>query len=187
MPQPELNWTLLNGALASLILGEKQAYLDLLKQIQKNGLYSADPAEHDLANFFLEVSRTLLEKRRISASIRTLYDKPQETFALLLFAMWDWEGKSAFSDAGTLLETFKMNVPESAWETAYKPLAEKYLADWNLLKPVESELEKTNSPEAATALFKTLKAVRSQLQTGTKINERIDEIEQRLLEKGAKP
>jgi hypothetical protein len=187
MPQPQKSWTILNGALACLLSGETQPAWDLLNQIQKGGLYATAPADLPLANFFLEVSRTLLEKKPVSASITKLYDSQQDTFALLLFAIWDWEGKSAFSDAGMLLETFEKRVAKGTWEADYKPLAEKYLADWKLLEPVEKGLSQANSPDAATALLKTLQKARSQSQTGTKVNERMDAIEKALLAKGAKP
>ena len=187
MPQPQKSWTILNGALACLLAGETQPALDLLGQIQKEGLYSTGSADSALANFFIEVSRTLLEKKPISASIKNLYDSKQEAFALLLFAIWDWEAKSAFSDAGMLLETFQQRVEKGTWEADYKPLAGKYLADWKLLEPVEKGLPQATSPDAATALLKALQKARSQSQTGTKVNERMDAIEKALLAKGAKP
>ncbi|MEI6278709.1 MAG: serine/threonine-protein kinase [Verrucomicrobiae bacterium] len=186
MPQPQKSWTVLNGVLACLLLGETQPALDLLRPLNKDGLYSTDPADSILANFFLEVSRTLLGNKPVPASIRNLYKSKQEAFALLLFAIWDWEAKSAFSDAGTLLVTFRGCVGEGMWEASYKPLAEKYLADWNLLEPVENGLAKATSPEAATALLKTLREARSQTQTGNRVNERMDAIEKDLLAKGAK-
>jgi serine/threonine protein kinase len=187
IPEPEKSWTILNGALASLLLGETQPALDLLSQIQKAGLYSTEAADATLANFFVEVSRTLLEKKPVPASIKNLYSSKQDVFALLLFAIWDWEAKSDFSDAGMLLATFQKRVGAGTWEAEYKPLAEKYLADWKLLEPIETGLPKAASPDAASALLKALRNARSQAQTGTKVNERMDAIEKALLAKGAKP
>jgi len=187
MPQPQKNWTILNNALACLLLGETQPALDLMAQLRKEGLYSTEPADTALANFFVEVSRTLLEKKPVPAAIRNIYGSQQETFALLLYAIWDWEAKSAFSDAGMLLETFQRNAGKDTWEADYKPLAENYLADWRLLEPLEKGLPQVSSPEAATALLKTLRGARSRSQTGTRVNERMDAIEKDLLAKGAKP
>jgi hypothetical protein len=187
MPEPLKSWTNLNFALASLLLGETQPALDVLSQLNKKGLYSTASADAALANFFVEVSRTLLEKKPVPASIRNLYDAKQDVFALLLFAIWDWEAKSSFSDAGMLLATFQRRVGAGTWEANYKPLAEKYLADWKLLEPIEKGLPQATSPDAATTLLKALRNARSQAQTGTKVNERMDTIEKALLAKGAKP
>lgn len=187
MPQPQKNWAALNAALASLLLGESQPALDLLKPLRKDGPYSIAPADQTLASLFVETSRTLLENKPISGSIRNLYSDKQEVFAMLLFGIWDWEVKSAFSDAGTLLGSFRGRVDSKSWEAQYKPLAEKYLADWKIVEPIINGVDNANTPEAATALLKTLKSARSQLQTGTKVNERLDSIEKALIEKGGKP
>lgn len=187
MPQPQKNWATLNAALASLFLGEAQPALELLKPLRKDGPYSVEPADQTLANMFVEVSRTLLENKPVSGSIRSLYSDKQEVFAMLLFGIWDWEVKSAFSDAGTLLASFQQRVNGKSWESQYKPLAEKYLADWKLLEPLVSGVDKANTPAEATDLLKMLRSARSQLQTGTKASERLDAIEKTLVEKGAKP
>ncbi|MEI6072125.1 MAG: serine/threonine-protein kinase [Verrucomicrobiae bacterium] len=187
LPQPEKNWAHLNFTLACFLLGETQPAFDLLKQIQKEGLYSKNPEDSALANFFPEVSRTLLEKKMVPASLSSLYDSKQETFALLLFGIWDWEQKAAFSDAALLLESFCERADKGMWEASYKPLAEKYLADWLFLEPVENGAKNISSPDAATALLKDLRKARSQTQTGNRVNERMDALEKELRAKGAKP
>ena len=187
MPQPQKNWAVLNASLACLFLGEGQPALELLKPLRKDGPYSVEAADQTLANMFVEVSRTVLENKPISGSIRNLYTDKQEVFAMLLFGIWDWEVKSAFSDAGILLGTFQKRVNEKGWEFQYKQLAEKYLADWKILEPIFNGLEKATTPAAATELLQQIKAARSRLQTGTKANERLDAIEKALVEKGGKP
>jgi len=187
MPQPQKNWAVLNASLACLFLGEGQPALELLKPLRKDGPYSVEAADQTLANMFVEVSRTVLENKPISGSIRNLYTDKQEVFAMLLFGIWDWEVKSAFSDAGILLGTFQKRVNEKGWEFQYKQLAEKYMADWKILEPIFNGLEKATTPAAATELLQQIKAARSRLQTGTKANERLDAIEKALVEKGGKP
>ena len=114
-----------------------------------------------------------------------MYDAKNEVFALLIFGVWDWEAKSDFSDAGLLLQTFVGRVPKDNWAFQYKPLAGKYLADWKILEPLEKGIGKLDSPAAATAFLNQIKSARSQIQTGTKISERLDALEKTA--KAAKP
>ncbi|MCK9589474.1 MAG: protein kinase [Terrimicrobiaceae bacterium] len=186
-PQPQKNWAVLNGALASLMLGEANPALADLKKMSEAGLYSTTQEDRQIANFFVEVSRVVSQNKPISATIRSLYDAPKEAFALLIFALWDWEAKSDFADAGALLQTFLTRVSPDDWASQYKPLAEKYLADWKLLEPLETGAGKVDSPASASVFLARIKNVRSQVQTGTKISDRLDELEKQTASKAAKP
>lgn len=185
-PQPQKNWAVMNGALASLLLGDVAPALGDMKNLNAAGLFSTSEQNQRLANFFVEVSRVLAQNQPVSASIRNLYDAKDEAFSLLIFGIWDWEAKSAFPDAGTLLRTFLSRVSQDDWSSQYKPLAEKYLADWKLLEPLEKGLGNADSPAAASALIQEIKAARSQIQTGNKINERLDAMEKELQARGGK-
>ena len=187
MPQPQKNWALLNSALASLLLGDIQPASEIFSKLSKEGLYSTQPDQLESANFFVNVSQVLSEKRRVPAATSSTYGSKKDAFALLLFAVWDWEAKSAFSDAGSLFGVFQKRVVGGTWEAEYKPLAEKYLADWKILAPIEKGLPGIATPDAATAALKSVTAARSSVQTGNRITERLDAIEKALLEKGAAP
>ena len=184
-PQPQKSWAVLNSALATLLLGDAGPALAGLKNLTQAGLYSTAQNDQNLANFFVEVSRVVSQNQPIPASIRSLYDAKNEVFALLIFGVWDWEAKSDFSDAGLLLQTFVGRVPKDNWAFQYKPLAGKYLADWKILEPLEKGIGKLDSPAAATAFLNQIKSARSQIQTGTKISERLDALEKTA--KAAKP
>ena len=186
-PQPQKSWAALNGALATLMLGDATPALESLKKLTQAGLYSTATEDQHLANFFVEVGRVVSQNKPIPASIRSLYDAKNEVFALLIFAVWDWEAKSAFSDAGALLQTFVGRVSSDNWAFQYKPLAEKYLADWKLLEPLEKGAAKLDSPAAATAFLNQIKSARSQIQTGTKVSERLDALEKTAKAKAANP
>lgn len=187
MPQPQKGWAMLNGALASLLLGESQPALALLTSLNKAGLYSQDPSEQTIANLFLEVSRTLLEKRPVNASIQSLYPEKKEVFALLIFGIWNWEIESDFQNASKLLKAFNIQAPESSWEARYKPLTEKYLADWKLLEPLEQSFAAASTPETASAVLKAIQEARLNIQSGSKINDRLGEMAKALAAKGANP
>ncbi len=186
-PQPQKNWAILNGALASLMLRETNPALASLKKLSQTNLYSTKPEDQQLANFFVEVSRVVSQNQPISATIRSLYDSKKEAFALLIFAIWNWEAKGDFTDAGSLLQTFLNRVAPDDWASQYKPLAEKYLADWKVLEPIEKAFSKLDTPAAATALIAQIADARSKIQTGGKINDRLDEIEKKAKAKGATP
>ena len=186
-PQPQKSWAVLNNALATLMLGDVNPALESLKTLSQAKLYSSTAEDQPLANFFVEVGRVIGQDKPIPASILSFYDAKDESFALLIFAVWDWEAKADFSDAGTLLQAFVRRVSADNWAFQYKPLAEKYLADWNLLEPLEKGVEKADSPAAATALLNQIKSARPQIQTGTKISERLDALEKTLKAKAAKP
>lgn len=182
-PQPVKNWAILNGAMASLLLDDQPAALAALKALNSAGLYSSDPKDQTLANFFVEVSRVLLKQNPVAASIRNLYTAREESFALLLFAVWDWEAAKAQSEAGPLFKSFVRTVPATDWAAAYRPLAEKYLADWSVLEPLEKEFAEVTTAEAAAALLPKVQSARGKMQTGPKVLERLDAMQKALSER----
>ncbi|MBE2204162.1 MAG: serine/threonine protein kinase [Chthoniobacterales bacterium] len=186
-PQPQKNWTVLNGALASLLLGDTSPALSRLKKLSETELYSTKPEDQQLANFFVEVSRVVSQNQPISSTIRSLYAAKKEAFALLIFAVWDWEAKGDFANAGALFQTFMRQAMPEDWVSQYKPLAEKYLADWKLLEPIEKAFAKLDSPAAASALEAQIAEARSNIQTGSKISDRLDALEQKAKARGATP
>lgn len=186
-PQPQKSWAVLNGALASLLLGETNPALQSLTKQSKEGLYSTAPADQQLANFFVEVGRVVSQNSPVSASIERFYDSKGDAFALLIFAIWDWEAQSAFSDAGQLLQMFLKRVSPDDWASKYKPLAEKYLADWKILEPLEKAFGEVNSSASASAFLTSLKNARGHIQTGTKINDRLSELEKKAKARAATP
>lgn len=173
-PQPQKNWAILNAALASLVMGEPGPVASTMKKMTDAGLYSEDPKEQQMANFFVEVSRVVSQNKPISDSIRSLYDAKSEAFALLFFAIYDWEAKGDFRNAGPLLKSFLQRVAPGDWASAYKPLAEKYLSDWVVINPIETGIQKMDSPASAAELLNKIEEARSQVQTGNKINDRLD-------------
>jgi len=187
MPQPQRTWASMNAALASILLGEQGPALAILKPVLSAGLCTDDPAHQTVANMFLEVSRTLLEKKPVSASIRSLYTDKKEAFALLIFGVWDWEIQSSFENAASLLGTFDKRTAKEAWESEYRPIAQKYLEDWKILGPLEKGLAGVKDPASANDLLQKVREARGNLQTGTKVNDRLDAIEKELAAKGATP
>ncbi len=184
VPQPQKNWAIMNAAMATFLLNEPAPGIAAMKKMAAEEITSNDPAAQEMANFFVEVSRVVAQNKPISATISSLYDAKKDAFALLFFAIYDWEIHSDFKDTGPLLQTFLKRVDTNNWVAEYKPLAEKYLADWTALQPLEAAAEKLDSPEVATAFLAKLQDARSQVQTGDKISARLDALEKKAVAKG---
>ena len=187
LPQPQKNWALLNAALAALLAGDRESAMLDLNTVKNAGLYSEDKKDIKLANFFVEASRITAQGKPLSAATGSSFNNREEVFALLLFAVWDWEGKSSFAPAAELFGAFLAANPSDEWIRQYRPLAEKYVHDWKILEPIESALGSTNSPDAASALSARVDAARSGIRTGSTIAGRLDVIKKRLELMGGRP
>ena len=186
LPQPQKNWALLNAALAELLSGDQDAALANLNAVQKAGLYSEEAKDIKLANFFVEASRVTAQGNVIPGSIRSTFDEREDVFALLLFAVWDWEGKSSFASAAELLTAFLKASPSEDWIRQYRPLAEHLLREWKGLEPLESGLAAAKSPEEASALLVRVRTFQGGVRPGSAISGRLDVMKKRLELLGAK-
>ena len=178
--QPEKNWAQFNAAVASLLTGDQEAALANLEAVTNAGLYSLAPDDQRLANFFVETSRVVQKGKPIPASIRNLYTGQNEVFALLIFALWDWEAKGSFQDAAGLFKAFLASRSKDPLVLGYRPLVEKYLADWKLLEPIEAALAAPVTPASVPAIRAQIAALRGNLQTGSRISEQLDALEKKL-------
>jgi len=178
--QPQKNWALFNAAVAALLTGDQEAALANLEAVTNAGLYSSAPDDQRLANFFVETSRVVQKGKPIPASIRNLYTGRSEAFALLIFGVWDWEAKSSFQDAAGLFKAFLASQSKDPLVLGYRPLVEKYLADWKLLEPIEAALAAPVTPANVPAIRAQIAALRGNLQTGSRISEQLDALEKKL-------
>ncbi len=189
LKQPRKNWVLMNEALATLMAGDKEKAASQFEAIQKAGLYSDDPANSELANFFIEASKLLSKPgNRIAGAITRQYSNLNaEAFGLLAFAMHDWEG-GHLKDSAQILNAFIKSKPPAAeaWIEDYKPMATLYLGDYSRLSSIEDALPGVKTPEEAQALLTKAKAARSALQTGSHATDWLDKMESQLAAKGAK-
>ncbi|MEO6055116.1 MAG: serine/threonine-protein kinase [Chthoniobacterales bacterium] len=176
VPQPILNWVRLNEALAALAAGQGNIARQAFEVIQAGGLYSPDEKEGKLANFFLEVSRHMMNPQPISDSIMPMYSAGNfEAFGLLLFGIKDVT-LGEFEMAQTILQAFMASTPEAPyeWINDYKPLAQKYLNDVGAYLKISAQLESLSDDAAATKLLQEAKAAQAGLQPGGKLKEKFD-------------
>ena len=188
IPQPQKSWALINAALANLLVGENSAALANLNTLREGGLYSANPDDLNLANFFVEAARVTAGGRAtIPASTSSSYNSREEAFALLLFAVWDWEERADFAQAAELFNAFLKADPSEAWINQYRRIAEKYLHEWELLQSIETASAAATSPQAASALLAKVSSALSGARLGSPTAKRLDEVKKRLESIGAKP
>jgi len=189
LTQPLKNWSLMNQGLALMMNGDGEKAATIFKNLSETGLYSTEEKDSVAANMFVNAGKMLAEPdKKISRSVDNIYSNQNlESFALFCFGLHDWQ-MGALTDAGPLLKTFIRSRLDQAdgWIEEYKPLAKFYVADWDLLKPIEDALPKVTDAASAQALLKTVQATRGKMQTGSQITDRLDAIEQQLKAKGAK-
>lgn len=170
--QPIRNWAIANQGLALLLDGNLTASTSLFGGLEKGGLYSTDPRDQGLANFFVELGRLMkLPKPIPPGTIRVYSAKNYEAFAMLAYGLKDWN-LGDVSAGGEILEAFdKANpAPPHAWINNYKPLIQSYLLDYKSYRLLTKKITAADSSSKAAILTEIQKA-RSEATTGTKIDE----------------
>ena len=168
--QPLTDWVRLHEGMAALLNDEPSDARTIFGGLQKVGLFSTDPKQHDLANFFVESGRFLSDSSRIPASAVKSWNKNSfEAMALLLFGLKDWE-LADFDDANAFFQAFLDGKPGDPyrWINDYSPIARKAVHDYALYAPLRDRLKAGGDPAALRADFTK---ARGQLQTTGKLIE----------------
>jgi tetratricopeptide (TPR) repeat protein len=130
-PQPEKNWTTLHAALAEFLNGHADQATQLLKQLEDRGPFSPDPAEKELAGFFVEIGSKAAGASPIpEATTKDGNRENYEALALLVYGLKDWS-LGSYDDAGALFRQYTQINPGArfAWVGDYKSLVSPYLAE----------------------------------------------------------
>lgn len=164
LAQPLRNWITLHAGLSALLNGRLAEGLAAMKELYARGMYSTDPAQRELSNFFVEVGRLGGERMAIPATVSNNLNKTDyEALGLFLFALKDWES-DRFGDAAALLAEFLASdpAPPFAWIAQYKPLAHRYAQHFAVFRELRAQAEYADTPEESAALDKQLTALRLQ-------------------------
>jgi len=181
--QPLLNWIRLHRGLANLLRNFTTQARQTFQEIETAGPFSSNPDEAPLADFFVQTARTMTKQEPVPANAVKLPAGPSpDRFALFLFAMKDWQ-QSDFVNAGGLLEQFVGTQSEGAftWINDYKPLAEKFLADYRVYAEWKKQAAGFTTREQITTALTALRTAQGKLQQKGKLNEAFKEEEARLL------
>ena len=187
--QPLKNWIRMNGALAALVAGDKDA-ADRFDALVKDGSYSTTDAERFLASFFVEASKQLAKPEKpIPASIITQYSNQNfEAFGLLCFGVHDWAIAEAANAAAIFASFLSATLPESeSWINELKPMAADYASDCKRVAEIEKDLVAVRDAKSAQALARKVRAAEDELKLGGKLATRLKSIQAELIAKGAHP
>ena len=104
-----------------------------------------------------------------------------DAFALFLFAVKDWQ-QSDFQNAGTLFEQFgrSQSAGAYAWVNDYKPLAEKFAADYALYAEWKKQAEGLTGRDKITAALTALRSAQGKLQLKGRLADAFKEEEAKL-------
>ena len=171
LTQPLLDWARVHAGMTALLNHQPADSRAIFGNLQRAGLFSKAPGEHDLANFFPEMGRYLADDKNVPADAVKIWNKATlEDLALLLFGLKDWE-QGDFEDADKLFEAYLSGKPAAPyeWMADYAPIARRCAHDYALYAPLQARrLAGKDDPAALQAAFTQ---ARSQLQTSGRMVE----------------
>ena len=183
--QPLLNWIRLHRGLAALLRGYTTQARQAFEELEKAGPFSAKAEDAALARFFVETAHTLTSPDSVAAGATGVPDsKGPQALAIFLFAIKDWQ-QSDFTNSGAFLEQFGATecAGSYAWINDYKPLAQKYLADYRVYAEWKKQPQQLDNAEHIAAALDRLRAAQSKLQLSGKLKETFKEEEAKLSQK----
>jgi serine/threonine protein kinase len=177
--QPLLNWIRLHRGLANLLRGYTTQARQAFQELENDAQFSTKPEDKDLSVFFRETAHTMNTAESVRAGVPGA--PPPRSFTLLLFAVKDWQ-QSDFANAAALFEEFQRSQPAGtyAWINDYKPLAEKFLADYRVFADWQKQSQTFTKPEQITTALTALKAAQGKLQLRGRMTEAFKDEEAKL-------
>lgn len=178
--QPLLNWIRLHRGLANLLRGYTTQARQAFQELENGAQFSTRPEDKDLSVFFRETAHTMNAAEPVRANVPVA--PPPRNLALLLFAVKDWQ-QSDFADAAALFEEFQRSQSAGpyAWINDYKPLVEKFLADYRIFADWKSQAQKFTSRDQITAAVTALRNAQGKLQLRGRLNEAFKDEEAKLV------
>ncbi|MFN2622420.1 MAG: serine/threonine-protein kinase [Chthoniobacterales bacterium] len=182
--QPLLNWIRLHRGLANLLRGYTTQARQAFEELEKAGPFSTKPEEKALADFFPQTAHTMNAAEAVPANAATRLTSPQtpDRFALFLFAAKDWQ-QGDFANASSLFEQF--NRTQSAgvytWINDYKPLGEKFLADYRVYADWKKQAQSFTGRGQITAALTALRTAQGKLQLRGKLLDAFKDEEAKLM------
>lgn len=146
--QPAENWAQLHLATAAMLAGKQDVAAGVFNRLHSSDLYSRDPAELQLANFFLEAGRLMRDNEVMRSSIVSMYSPDNfEAYLLFLFGLKNWR-LDEFEDAHALFRAFLDANPDAPyeWIAEFKPVAERFVEDAELARDLRRKAEEADTP-----------------------------------------
>ncbi len=184
-PQPLRNWITLHAGLAELLAGRTDAAQAHFGAIIERGVYSPDPAEQDLANFFVETARQANGTSAITPdAVKDLDRTGYETLKLFVFAVKNWT-LGASDEAWQLFRQFTVCTPQDryAWISEYKPLASPYLVEINAFRAANETAQAATSLEARQRALQLIQDTKAQFHLPSQFPVQLDALARDLQQK----
>ena len=174
-PQPLGRWILLHQGMASLLARRDVEARQAFKRLQEKGLFSLDTSDKVLSGFFVEAGRLLSGTAAIPPEAAKAYNPLDcEALGYLLYALHDWQ-MSDFDDAGSLLQSFVNSNPGPPfeWIAEYKPVARRYVRDYNAYWKISKAIEKAEDLPTRIAALQELQTMKSPPMMPGKLPEKL--------------
>lgn len=183
--QPQKNWITLHAALVDFLAGRTEQANAKLQQISERGKYSPDPAEEDLATYFIITAERASGTKPITAEAAKELDRRNyEALSLLLYGLKDWS-LGEYEEAATLFRQYAQLMPDSrfTWVADYKGLVSAYVSEVKLFRPAAEAAKAADSLESRKEALQTVKDARKQIRLATNYATRLDASAQELQQK----
>ena len=165
--QPLRNWARLHRGLAAILRGYLTQARSAFQEIVTSGAFAKQGEEAEIAKYFVQTARVLEAPAAIPISTaRTLNPKSFDAFSLFLFGAKDWQ-QSDFAGGAAFFEQFMAasSAGNLKWIDDYKPLAQKFLADFRLYDGWKKQSQDFSTTEQISANLDALRNVAGKLQS----------------------
>jgi hypothetical protein len=184
-PQPLRNWITLHAGLAELLANHPRPALAHFAAIEHRGIYSPDPAEQELARFFVRIARQASATKPIEATALKDIDRTSyEAITLFLCAVRNWS-LGEHNQAWQLFRQFSLCTPQErhAWVSDYKPLASPYLVEINAFRGATETARAASNLEARRRALQIVQDTRKQLRLTGSFPAKLDALAKGLQQK----
>ncbi len=188
VPQPRLNWITLHAGLAEFLAGHPaEGRVDFAK-IEARGIFSTDPTEQRLANFFVNTALLAATDQPVAAATVPTHElEGEEAVALLVFAAKDWALED-YENAGQLFRQFnEVALPaKAAWVADYKALAAPFVVDSASYLAARDAAQRAGTLSELEAALPLVEAAKEKLTRPGALPARLDTLVAELRDKIAK-
>ena len=188
VPQPRLNWITLHAGLAEFLAGRVAEGRADFAKLAERGLFSTDPTEQRLADFFVGTATLAATEDAVpAAAVQALEPEGEEAMALLVCAAKDWALQD-FENAGLLFQQFSAAAmpAKAAWVAEYKALAAPFLADYSAYSGAAATAKAAGTLAEREQAVVALEAAKAKLTLPGALGARLDALAAEFREKIAK-
>jgi tRNA A-37 threonylcarbamoyl transferase component Bud32 len=181
--QPLLNWIRLHRGLANLLRGYTTQARQAFEELEKAGPFSNKPEDKPLAAFFLQTAQTMNAPDPVQAKkFPVPVAQTPDAFSLFLFGVKDWQ-QNDFAEAAALFDRYQgsQSAGPYAWVNDYKPLAEKFRADYRVYADWKNQAQNFTGREQITAAITALRVAQGKLQLHGRLNDAFKDEEAKLI------